>query len=174
MQRPESRLKKQQEERERNRRMPKGQKHLIQCHCILPQYRGSENPVFHKFVVFSLVEDDNSVREKISNCNNCGIAHKVVDLCKSEILFSNEDVKASFSVEDFKLSLPSAVFELLDSYKKGVDDYEYAQFIIDYDKWGTKLILTREEINGKTEGKILNFLSKDKYRVESYSWSSTV
>ena len=154
--------------------MPIGQKHLIQCHCILPQYRSAKNPVFHKFAVFSIIGDDDVVIEKMVNCNNCGATHKIIDMCKSELIFSKEDVSAPLKVEDFKLSLPEAVYELLDNYKKEVCDFEFAQFIIDNKNWGTKLILTREEIEEKIEGKILNFVSENKYRVESYSWKKSV
>ena len=35
-----------------------GVKHLIQCHCVLPQYRNANPPMFHKFVTFSVVDDD--------------------------------------------------------------------------------------------------------------------
>ena len=69
-----------------------GFKHLIQCHCILPQYRKLDNPIFHKFVVFSKFGDDEDVIPKIVKCNNCDVAHKVTDFCKSEIMLDGEDV----------------------------------------------------------------------------------
>ena len=35
-----------------------GIKHLIQCHCILPQYRNIDDPIFHKFIVFSKMDSN--------------------------------------------------------------------------------------------------------------------
>ncbi len=46
--------------------MPRGQKHLIECHCILPQYRRSSNTVYHKFVVFSVIDDSDTVEVEIA------------------------------------------------------------------------------------------------------------
>ena len=149
--------------------MPTGQKHLLQCHCILPQYRNLAKIVFHKFEVFSIIRDDDSVIEKIVNCNNCGVGHRVYDICKSELLFKNEESSVALKKEDFKLSLPSSLYELLNNYEKQICDFEQAQFIIDEKKWGEKIILTREEVEDKFEGKLLNFLAEDKFRVESYS-----
>lgn len=154
--------------------MPTGQKHTIQCHCILPQYKNRKDPIFHKFVVFSVIDDDDNVVEKIANCNNCGIPHKITGVCKSEIIFKDDESSAQLSIEDFKLSLPNAVYELLLNYQKEVHDFEMAQFIIDNDKWGKTLILTRDELDSKIEGKILKFVQKDKYRVESYSWNLAI
>ena len=62
-----------------------GFKHLVQCHCILPQYRKMKDPVFHKFVVFSTIDKKDNVEPKNVQCNNCGVIHKVFDICKSEI-----------------------------------------------------------------------------------------
>ena len=70
--------------------MPTGQKHTIQCHCILPQYKGRKDPIFHKVVVFSVIGDDDKVQEKIVNCNNCGVPHRIIDICQSEIIFKDE------------------------------------------------------------------------------------
>lgn len=147
----------------------KGIKHLIQCHCILPQYKNSKNPVFHKFVVFSVVDDSDTVVTKYSDCNNCGSVHKIYDLCKSEIVPGKEDMKASLRKEDFKLSLPENLYELLSQYGKEICDYEYSQFIIDNKVWDSTIILTREEIEESTQGKILRFISEDKFRIESYT-----
>ena len=106
--------------------MPAGQRHLVQCHCILPQYRHKKEIIFHKFEVFSIINDDDTVEEKLVNCNNCGVTHRVYDMCKSEILFNQEDSRSPMSKEDFKISLPSQIFDLLSEYKKEVCDFEQA------------------------------------------------
>ena len=147
----------------------KGIKHLIQCHCILPQYKNAEDPVFHKFTVFSVIDDSDTVLVKYSDCNNCGAVHKVYDICKSEIVPGKEDVKSSLQKEDFKFSLPSSLYELLQQYEKDLCDYEYSQFIVDYEKWDSTLTLTREELEDHMQGKLLRFIGPEKFRIESYT-----
>ncbi len=154
--------------------MPEGIKHLIQCHCILPQYKNSKDPVFHKFVVFSIIDDSDTCIPKIANCNNCGASHKVYDICKSELLTGSEDLKTAMKKEDFKLSLVSSVYELLEQYGCEIYDFEYAQFIIDNQKWDSTISLTKENISDKLEGKLLRFISENKFRVESFSYTETV
>jgi len=65
--------------------MKRGMKHLIECHCILSQYRDRQDAIYHKFIVFSEVDEGDTVIPKFVNCNNCGICHNVIDLCKSII-----------------------------------------------------------------------------------------
>ena len=48
-----------------------GTKHLIQCHCVLPQFRKMDNPIFHKFVVYSRFSEESIVEERLVKCNNC-------------------------------------------------------------------------------------------------------
>ena len=66
-----------------------GVRHLIECHCTLPQYRNANPPVYHKFVVFSVLDED-AIQKKLVQCNNCGIIHKVVDLCKKKANHSGQ------------------------------------------------------------------------------------
>lgn len=153
----------------------KGHKHLIQCHCILPQYKKKKNPVFHKFVVFSLIEEESdTVQVKYAECNNCGALHKIHDICKSEIVVGKEETRLVAKVTDFKLSLPNDLYDVLITYNCELADFEMAQYILDYQKWDYHVVLSREEIEGKTMGKILRFVNIDKFRIESYSNQETV
>ena len=147
----------------------KGIKHLIQCHCILPQYKNAKEPVFHKFTVFSIIDESDTVLLKYADCNNCGSVHKIYDLCKSEIVPGKEDVKSSLRKEDFKFSMPSSLWDLLQQYEKELCDYEYAQFVIDNEKWDSTLILTREDMEDHSQGKLLRFIGPEKFRIESYT-----
>ena len=147
----------------------RGLKHLVQCHCILPQYKNAKDPVFHKFTVFSVIDESDTVITKFADCNNCGSVHKVYDLCKSEIMPGKEDTKTALTKSDFKFSMPSSLYELLGQYEKELCDYEYSQFVIDNKVWDSTLILTREEMEDQIQGKILRFLKEEKFRIESYS-----
>ena len=152
-----------------------GIKHLIQCHCILPQYRNSQNPVFHQFTVFSIVDtESDTVAPKFSSCNNCGAVHKVIDIQKSEIITGHDEVSTAMSIEDFVLSLPRDLFDLLQVYNREVADFEHAQFIIENKIWGQHIILSREELDDHTQGKMVKFLEKNKFKVESYAIKSAV
>ena len=151
-----------------------GLKHLVQCHCILPQFKNRKEPYFHKFTVFSVVDDGDTVIPKYVNCNNCGILHKVYDICKSEIVTGKEDARQELKVKDFKLSLPSGVYDVLTEYSKEVPDFEHAQFIIDYEKWGSSIILSREQMEDSIQGKMLKFISAEKFRIESFIHQESV
>lgn len=148
----------------------------MECHCILPQYRAKtfEETVFHKFIVFSVIDNNDKVISKLVNCNNCGATHRVFDIRKSEIVTGKEDVKSVMDIEDFRLSLPSQLFDVLKSYDLEIHDFEYSQFIIDNKEWGTSLVLSKEEVGEKMEGKILKFLGPEKFRIESFARSESV
>lgn len=154
--------------------MPSGIKHTIQCHCILPQYKNTSEPVFHKFVVFSIVDDNDVCIPKIVNCNNCGATHKVFDLCKSELITGREDSNSAMKIEDFKFSLPQSLYELLVSYNAEVYDFEYSEFILDQNLWDSTIVLAREKTDSGTDGKLVRFISENKFRVESFSHRETI
>ena len=153
----------------------KGIKHLIQCHCILPQYRAQKDPTFHQFVVFSKLDiESDTVEPTFAECNNCGIVHKVIDICKSEIITGREDLRTQMSIDDYVHSLPTSLFELLQSYDKDISDFQHAEFIIDNNDWGHHIVLTKEEVDDYVQGKLVKFVSSDKFRVESYTLKKIV
>lgn len=146
-----------------------GYKHLIECHCVLPQYRKMENPVFHKFVAFSVLDEDGNVLPKMAQCNNCGAIHKVVDICVSEIAPGKDEAKSVLTKSDISRSLPEQLAGLLEEYQLDVADYEYAKFIIENERWGSMIILSKEaEENGGYAGKSLNFVGPNKYRIDPF------
>ena len=147
----------------------RGLKHLIQCHCILPQYKQRKDPVFHKFPVFSIIDDSDTVVLKYAECNNCGAAHKVYDICKSEILTGRDEVRSQLTISDFKFSLPTDLYELLSHYKKELPDYEMSEYIMDNKLWDSTIVLSREEMDDQVQGKLLRFVSQEKFRIESYT-----
>ena len=42
---------------------------------MLPQFRKSSEPVFHKFVCFSVIDEDDDLVQKFCECNNCGVVY---------------------------------------------------------------------------------------------------
>ena len=144
---------------------------------MLPQYRNLKDPIYHKFSVFSEYDEENDeIQEKFSNCNNCGITHKIIDVCRSEIVYGKEDIRI-LSYEDFSKTLPHSLFELLVQNNCEICDFEYAQYILDYDLFSDDknfIILSRETVDGSVTGRLLKFISKDKFRVEQYKYSTMV
>ena len=124
--------------------------------------------LYHKFIVFSIIDDSNTVIPKYAQCNNCGVIHKVFDMCKSEILAGKDETAAIITKEDARSSLPDQLIEVLDSYAVDVPFYEEAMFILENKKWGSTMILTKEMIEDELVGKRLMFTSPNKYKIENF------
>ena len=144
------------------------QKHIIACHCILPQFRNNPQQIYHKFVVFSIIDEGDSVIPKHAKCNNCGIIHNVVDIGRSEILIGQEE-GAVITKEDISLMVPISLKNILDNYDCDISTWEHAQFILQNSKYPSELILTRTEESGIVSGKILVFEEAGKFQIKPYS-----
>lgn len=151
--------------------MKKGVKHLIECHCVLPQFRTRQDPIYHRFVVFSEVSDSDEIIPKYAQCNNCGVIHRISDISRSEILAGNDESVSIISVNDIKLSMPSNVISVLESYPVDLATWEQSQFILENKSWGSHVILTAETRDDRTDGKLLRFVGPGSVRIEPYSWS---
>lgn len=147
----------------------RGQRHLIKCRCVLPQYKGVVNPPAHQFIVFSVINDDDSVKTKYCQCNNCGIIHKVTDVCTSEILPGKEAMSSIVRIEDVKLSLPANLADILERNNVDIATWEQAQFILENKEWGNFVILAQEEESGTRQGKYVRIMSETFFKVESFS-----
>lgn len=153
--------------------MPQPFKHIIQCRCILPQFKNKKNVLFHKFIAFSVLEDDDTVKETFINCNNCGVVHKIVDLCKTEIQENSDDWQ-TIKKEDLRISLPEDVLSVLDSYDCDLATFQHALWIIENEKWGERIIVDKNESEERIEGKYLIFNGNQKYRIETFYESKNV
>lgn len=148
-----------------------GIKHLIECQCVLPQFRNANPPVYHKFVVFSVVNDSDSVINKVAQCNNCGILHKVFEIGKSEILTGDEDGTSSvLTKEDIKMMLPSNVSNVLENYSADLPTWEQCLFIVENKRWDTAVVVSREvnEDNGTSKGKIMRIAEGGGIKLETF------
>ena len=144
-----------------------GQKHLIECRCILPQFRKSPTPVFHKFTVFSVISND-VVEPKYVQCNNCNLVHKVYDLCKSEILPGRDELRNVVTKEEVAFSLPEDVRNLLETYDCDLPIWEHIAFVLEEEQWEQRVILTREKVEEETVGKSLVIKGPNKFKLENY------
>ena len=146
-----------------------GVKHLIQCHCVLPQYRRRTNPIFHRFVVFSVIDDEDQVIPKLVSCNNCGAVHRVTEINRSEIVPHKEGTRSIITEAELAMTLPTDLVDLFRSYKVDKATWEEAVWIIDESQWGKTVTLIRESDGEEVNGKVLTYVSPGRFRVESFT-----
>ena len=151
-----------------------GTKHIIECNCVLPQYRKSENPVFHKFVAFSVIDDSGTVVPKTVQCENCGTIHKIYDLCRSEIIPGKDETKSVITKNDIVVSLPDQLVKIFEDHNLGIADYEAAKFYLENEKWGSIIILSKEIEGGGYSGKTLTFVSPGKFKIDPYFYRDSL
>jgi hypothetical protein len=147
-----------------------GQKHLVKCRCFLPQFSNWDDPPTHEFPVFSVIDENDEVIQKFVQCNNCGIVHKVIGLCQSEIVHK-ENLTSVTSIDDIKLSLDEKIIEVLDKYEVDNSTWEQVKFIIDNEIWGDFVLLTKDNDKelGLCQGKYVKILKRGVYSVESFA-----
>ena len=143
-----------------------GVKHLIECHCVLPQYRKMENPIFQKFVVFSVVEDD-VVEPKFVQCNNCAIVHKVTDICKTEIVVGLEFSNAVTRLDEVKESIPDQIGSFLEKANSDMATWENVAFLLENSLGSFEVPIAKEIIGGMTQVKLLSVDEKGKVKIKT-------
>lgn len=142
-------------------------RHAIRCNCILQQHYNNHNPPFFHFLVFSEIEDD-IVKSKIVQCPNCGVLHKIIDICNSKILSGKEESKMLTTIDDIKLVLSKDLCTILEMYDLDISAWEYVKFIIENKRWGDQLVLTSELLDGIKYVKYIKFLGEELYKIETF------
>ena len=146
----------------------KGIKHLIECHCTLKIYSKRSENLYHKFTVYSKVDNSGRIIEKLTQCNNCNTIHRVYDYCKSDILKSGKDKNnASLELEDIAIQLPDKISNLLRKYDVDLATWEEVLDIFENEYWNNNVVLSRELIDQKYHVKILKILNEGKIKIES-------
>jgi len=148
--------------------MASGLRHLITCRCVLPQFKRMLDPPQHQFIVFSAIEDDGTFRVRFAQCNNCGIVHKVVDVCRSEVV-SREAMGSLPTVDDIKAGLPAPLANLLEQNDVDLSTWEMAQFILENKQWGNFVVMQTDEEDGLRQGKYVRILSETMFKVETFT-----
>ena len=146
----------------------RGYKHLLQCRCVLPQFKNQADPPRHQFIVFSAIKDDDTPVVKYAQCNNCGIIHKVVDICKSEVLAGKEAMGSIMKVEDIKVAMHPNLVDILERHACDLPTWEHAQFILENKQWGDFVVLNQEEESGTRQGKYVRIMGESLFKVENY------
>jgi hypothetical protein len=142
-------------------------KHRVDCKCILPQFKNIDPVIFHKFVVFSVIDIDGSCIPSYAQCNNCGVIHRVTEIGKSEIV-RKEASQAIKSIDDIKLSLPTRLVGLLEQAEVDLPTWQEAEFIIHNKMWGRVVLLSKEQEGQLMSGKYVLILGDSLFRVETF------
>lgn len=143
-------------------------KHLITCNCVLRQYEEVDPPVFHMFVVFSVINSDGSIKPSYAKCNNCGAIHKVTEVNTSQRV-KKEDSPLVPDTEEIKASLPEKLVGLLVKYDLDVATWQQIKFNYENEKWDRPVVLHKESHGEETQGKYLLMAGKTLWRIESFS-----
>lgn len=154
--------------------MTTGQKHLVKCRCVLPQFKRAVNPVQHQFTVFSIINDDNSVKPKFAQCPNCGVIHRVIEIAKSEIVQGREAMSSIVTIADIKASLPEQLAAILENNQADLPTWEAAQFIYENKQWGNWVVLTSDTEGDVKQGKYVRLLGEKMFKIEAYERSEVI
>jgi hypothetical protein len=141
---------------------------MVECHCVLAQFRTMKNPPWHKFVVFSIIDDADTVIPKHARCNNCGVIHNVFDIGKSEIL-SGQETGAVMEKEDIQLMLPESLKNILVSYDCDTATWENVLFVLQNANFPCNIVLDKKEEDGIISGKMLEIVKHGNYNIKPYS-----
>ena len=149
--------------------MVQGIKHLVACQCVLSQFKSDPNPPLHQFIVFSVLGDDNTIQVKIVQCNNCGVAHRVTDVCKSEILKGKEDVSSILDLDDIKMGLPEKLVAILERHDVDLPTWEQAKWILENERWNEFVVLSKDVVDGVKQTKVLRILGSNMFQLNSHA-----
>lgn len=148
--------------------MEKGIKHLVKCRCVLPQFKGQPDPPDHQFVVFSVLDDQDALIPKFAQCNNCGIIHKVTDVCKSEIMPGREQMSSIMSLEDIKSGISEQLVALLETNDVDRATWEQVRWIVDNQRWGDTVIIASEFADGLRQGKFVRIIGEKLFKIDTF------
>ena len=138
-------------------------RHLLECHCILKLFQNKSKPLYHKFPVFSVSDDDGNIENKYVKCNNCGVIHEVTDFCKSSIKWGNDTYAGLVTTKDdiifnFKQKELFNVIEILEKYECDTSVWELVEHCLD-NNIDYSIVLDKKDIQDNTVYNCLNISS---------------
>ena len=152
-----------------------GQRHLIDCHYILHIYKNVSPVVYHKFAVYSkLDEKTGKVVPKYVNCNNCGITHFVDEFCKSKIQKGKEDMASIRNISEIEIGLPDKLTNFLRQYHPTIDILEEIEDVFNNNTFPKNIVIKREIIDETHNIKILNLVNSERFVVLSEILNKTI
>jgi len=146
-------------------------RHLIECHCTLKIYENRTKPIYHKFSVFSIINEEGDLNEiKYVSCNNCGAIHEIKDICKSEIVWGADGISSLVvSKEDIKHNLQSenqsSIVDILEeNFPEDISIWELVSHCLENDIEYV-VPIKKEDIKDNTVITCLNIKDK-KYKIK--------
>lgn len=151
--------------------IPNYLKHLIECKCILKIFEGHSPSVYHKFIVFSELEDNTGeIIDSYAQCNNCGVIHLVTEVGTSTIL-PKEELRTLPSIDEIELELPDKITNLLKKNECELHVWQEAKHILEYKLWGKFIVLSKEKSPSNPNlliGKALVIHGENLFKIESF------
>lgn len=145
----------------------KGVRHYVKCRCILQQFLSQKDPPQHRFEVFSVVDNADNVVHSYAQCDNCGVIHKIIEICGSEIMHGSEDLKLK-TIDDIKLGLPDKISGLLEANSCSLPAWQHAAFILENKRWGDVLILSVEQAGDIKTTKYATIIGESLLKVDTH------
>ena len=153
--------------------MKNTQRHAIKCRCVLKQ-QDKREPEQFTFLTCSLI-NDGAVVPSYVECPNCGIMHKIHDVCRSEIQNRAELTGAVQTIDEIRASLPDKVSSLMSSYELDISSWQQAQLIVEHKLWGEHVLLKTELLPDDVKlVKLMRILGPTLVKVETHSGRTTV
>ena len=147
-----------------------GVKHLVKCICILPQLSKLPDPPTHEFKVFSVYDDDGAGFEPtFVQCDNCGVIHKIVDICTSSILRGRDEMSSVITVDDVKHSIPQNFIAILEQHHADLPTWQQGAWVVEDKQWGTAVVLVSEYVDGTRQGKVLTILGESLFKISNFT-----
>lgn len=141
---------------------------------MLKQQLEQREPEQFRFLTCSLLID-NVVVPSYVECPNCGIMHRVHDVCRSDIQNRAELTGAVQTIDEIRASLPDKVSSLMSSYELDISSWQQAQLIVENCLWGEHVILKTEALPDNVKlVKLMRILGPTLVKVETHSGRTTV
>lgn len=150
-----------------------GVKHLVSCVCVLPQLSRSTAAPSYQFTVFSVLDDvTDDLEPSFVQCTNCGVVHKVVDVCRSTIVRGRDELRGVVTVDDVKGSLPEKFVVILEQNRVDLATWQQVAWSLENKIWGQNVILSSEFIDGVRQGKMLTILGESLFKVSPFLYET--
>jgi len=127
-----------------------------------------DNPPFHKFVVFSELNETGDVEPSFVQCTNCEIIHKVKEVGVSEIL-KKEHLSSIMTIPEIKGNLPEQLIQSLLTYELDLHQWQEIKWIMDNEAWGRAVILVKEVTDGTTTGKYIQIIGTTLWKFSNFT-----
>lgn len=152
--------------------------HLVECQCILPFFKNKTKPLYHKFKVFSTIDENDNFVEKFAICDNCNAIHKITEIQKSEIIRDKQGLRSLVrSIEDITFNFENEnlnnVVSILLKYKCDISTWEKLEYIYDNNLEGHNCVVFKEDIGDYVIVKYLE-LNNKKFKLKDERYKKEI